>query len=315
MSAADVFSKNLAGTTPAQQEREPVVWRGYQGSWQVMDYPFAEGTPSIGNDVPPVQVPYSKEYWREQYGGDTRPWQPTERGPAEYDESGTRIAGEYDPTETVTSAVGRFYNLSPEEMERLRDIARRLELDTDYGTLRKLWAQLVEDASDAYTLGGKKVSPWEMGEMLAEDYAEQVGLEEDGEEEGYYGPVTTTDTRYNFTDPASAAGMAYSRFADELGRRPNTRESRAFQRALHAYEQQNPVVTVRTVDPGPVDAEGNPLDPSVGPTTTSSSSGGTDPNAFAQSWILKEFGDQIQVRWAASQVGDIVDSLIGSGRV
>jgi hypothetical protein len=208
-----------------------------------------------------------------------------------------------DPTRSEEEALGAFYQFSAGELERLRQIAERLGMDTDYTSLRRLWGELVDLASEAYVLGGQELSPWDMAERLSDD----ADINGDGADDadGFGIPRTSTDTRYNFTDPASAYAYIAQQVESALGRRPTEAEVKAFSAALRSYEAANPVTSVSTQTP----FEGGDSE------STSTVEGGANPGAFAEGWLGSELGAERDVRWAAQFGGDIINQLIGSGRV
>lgn len=196
---------------------------------------------------------------------------------------------------TVGEQIGSFYSFSEEEVRKLRDLASRAGYDLDYMSLRRFWEDVVQLASESYNVGGRRVTPWQAAEMLAADG--DALLEERG-------PTTDTATNYDFTNPDTAAEMVQSLFERQLGRRATPEDISGFVSALRSYEEGSPSVSTRTTTPG---ADGDQ--------TVTRTEAGADPGAFLSQRFDQEYGDEAQVRMVATEYGDIVDRLIGSGSI
>lgn len=203
------------------------------------------------------------------------------------------------PVSPATSTVGEqlalFFGMSEADVARLRSLAGRAGVRQDYMSLKGFWEDSVRLAAESYTMtrGEKKLTPWQAAELLAVD--------------GDIANKPTADTTqsFDFTDPQAAADAVDELFRQRLGRRASQEDIAAFVGALRGAEEQNP--RVRSVTSA-TDGEGNT-------TTTERTSGGVDPQAFLKSKFGGEYGDEEQVRLVATQFGDIVDRLIGSGRI
>lgn len=129
------------------------------------------------------------------------------------------------------------------------------------------WEKLVNMA-EVFGKAKNPVSPWD---ILA-TYVKKSGKSEwtrdpsnpDFEvnaltgERRYVGPQfrTTTASRIDLTDPATAAAMARQLFQQMMGRDPGKGEITGFANALHAAENSAPVETVTTTE---FDAMGRPI--------------------------------------------------------
>lgn len=98
-------------------------------------------------------------------------------------------------------------------------------------------------------------------------------------------PDTYTQTAESLTDPSNAHALLDGVLAKALGRDPTAAEKAGFLAALNSAERANPQKTKYT------------LNPETGQYDTSSTSGGMNPEQFAQEWVdddptrKKEAGD------------------------
>ena len=132
----------------------------------------------------------------------------------------------------------------------------------------QLWRMLVEEASYYGINQDKKVSPWD----ILSSYVEQSGAS--GEwvkdpsdpnfevnrltgERRYVGPQfeTTTQTNFDYSDPATARAIATSIWQQMMGRDPGAGELEKFAAALHSAESSSPVIASTTTEYDPVTGE------------------------------------------------------------
>jgi hypothetical protein len=125
----------------------------------------------------------------------------------------------------------------------------------------KVWEALVNESARK-TANGQDVSPFD----ILGSYVSQAGGTGKGAwvkdasgkwetnavtgERRYVGPrfSTTTDSRIDYTDPATARAIATKMFQDMMGRDPGKGELSSFGSALSAAEASNPTVATTTTE-------------------------------------------------------------------
>jgi hypothetical protein len=101
---------------------------------------------------------------------------------------------------------------------------------------------------------------------------------------------TTTQSQVNLTDPDQANQLLMQSLQERLGRDPSPAEKQAFLSSLHAYERDNPTVTTtryRLNSAGEYD-------------TSSTTSGGANPNGFTETYASKHNNKEHGAYQAAS---------------
>lgn len=227
------------------------------------------------------------------------------RPPIQLRRSGHVVAGTEDPrleevevdaVSTVGEQQALFYTMEQSDIERLRSLASRLGADVDIMSLRSLWYEAIDLASEAYNLSGgqTKMTPWEAAELLASDM--EAAREEAMKDQ------TTSSSQVTLTDPDSAEAVLLQTFESMLGRRPSSDETSAFVAALNAYEQARPSTSATTL------AQGD--DGTMSTTTTQQ--GAASPSVFGQQYVLDEFGQEEQEYRVATKYANVIDSLFGN---
>lgn len=167
------------------------------------------------------------------------------------------------PLDEATSQIRKWDSMTLRRWEKkLLDNGIIKPGEYTYETLVTKWQDYTTSAAQEYTLGHKKVTPWDM-------------VDTDGEISGTKktGPVTehATNTSTNLTDPASAKALLSTMLQKELGRDAKPAEIEDFLATLNHAERSNPTITKSTTVTDPVT---NNRD------TTSSSSGGLGAPAY-----------------------------------
>lgn len=121
----------------------------------------------------------------------------------------------------------------------------------------RAWKTLVTEAA-IYNDAGQKISPWDIMStyVSAHGGAGAWVLQGDFEvntatgERRYVGPQfkTTTDSRVDLTDPATAQAIATQVFQQAMGRNPGKGELEAFASALRKAEKAHPLVSTTTTE-------------------------------------------------------------------
>jgi hypothetical protein len=118
---------------------------------------------------------------------------------------------------------------------------------------------------------------------------------------------STTQSQVNLTDPEQANGLLMQSLQDRLGRDPSPAEKQAFLSSIHAYERENPSVTKTTYT----------LNSAGQYDTSAQTSGGVDPNAFANTYSgkhnQKEHGAYQAAGTFMSALMNAVGPTVGTG--
>lgn len=171
---------------------------------------------------------------------------------------GVRVGG--DKAITTDEAVNDFYNWSDEERSAWgKRLYRAGYVDNpdNFDAIFQAWGYAVNQAANYYTVAGKKVSPWDMVDLMS------GGMERKG------GPKTTTNSQTSYQIPGRSEAEAAIKaiFKNEMGRAPSDGELSRYRSMLTAQARAHPTVTTQTTT---VDGKGNSR-------TTSRSRGGFDP--------------------------------------
>lgn len=168
---------------------------------------------------------------------------------------------------SVNEASADFYNWTKKQQDDFLSkglVSGLLSAGAGSMEASALWGKLVQEAANYGSLG-KEVTPWD----ILGGYVAQAGGT---------GPQvkTTTATRTDFTDPATARAIATNAFQSLMGRDPGQGEIAAFAQALASSEASNPVTQSTTTT---YDAQGNATDTN----TTSAGGVSTDGKALLAS--------------------------------
>jgi hypothetical protein len=115
---------------------------------------------------------------------------------------------------------------------------------------------------------------------------------------------TTTNTQVNLSDPTEANSVFVDALRNRLGRAPTDVEKHAFLAALNAAQRANPAVTKTQYT----------LDPSTGgyDTSTGTTSGGVNPQQFADDFTMKNDGVEHGAYQAATTFFDAMMGAMGT---
>lgn len=140
---------------------------------------------------------------------------------------------------------------------QIRDAAKKSGIDVQsYEDVAKLWQSVVQQAASAYSVAGKKVTPWAL-----------ISLRGKSMVNGRPASKTTTSTNIDEMDPAQAKVMIKQSLQQALGRDPRQDEIDDFIAKAQTIAASNPQVTKTTTQ---YDFAGNPTSQS------SVSKGGAD---------------------------------------
>lgn len=140
----------------------------------------------------------------------------------------------------LQDAVSDFYNWSDSERQawgqRLYNLGV-IKDPNDYGGMLSAWQDAVQQASNFYTVGGKKVTPWQVVDIMAGPGAHPQG-----------GPTTNTSTSKSFNIPTVEDAHAAAKSVTHalLGRDPDQHELDRLASIMVGYAKKNPSITKTT---------------------------------------------------------------------
>lgn len=138
--------------------------------------------------------------------------------------------------EILTKNVLMSWLSDPAKVDQIMAVAQKAGLDvTSYEDTQKLWASVVNQAGDSFSLAGQKVTPWALIQLRGK-YA--VG--------GRPANKVTTSTSIDEMDPATARLMFERTAQDQLGRAPTKAEVDDFIAKAQTISKDNPTVTKTT---------------------------------------------------------------------
>lgn len=139
--------------------------------------------------------------------------------------------------ETIaTKNVLNSWLADPAKVDQIMQAAQKAGLDvTTYEDAQKLWMSVVDQAGDAYSLTGKKVTPWALIQLRGK-YAVN----------GRPADKVTTNTSIDEMSPSQARLMFEQTAQQQLGRAPTKAEVDDFIAKAQTIARQNPVVTKTT---------------------------------------------------------------------
>jgi hypothetical protein len=175
-----------------------------------------------------------------------------------------------DQTRTLQDAVADWYSWSPSERSAFGQKAYRLGLikdPNDYGSVFSVWQSSVQEASNFYSFGGKKITPWQALDVIG-------GSGPNGGK-----PTTQTNTSRSFNIPTVQDAHAVTRqmFQSLVGRDPDANELDRYASMMTGYAQKHPTVTKQKQT---TDVHGN--------TTSSSTTSGGYTQAGLQDMLGQE---------------------------
>lgn len=231
----------------------------------------------------------------------------------------TKVPGLLERTKpnwmTVDDATAEFYNWNNKKQD---DFLAKLKVaglvDDTAGAIEagKIWGALVSESAN-YGAQNKQVSPFDLlsryvkssGGAWKKDSTGRFEVNSVTGEKRYIGPQfsTTTATRTDFTDPATARAIATSMFQDLMGRNPGKGEISAFATALSGSEADNPTTDVTTTQYDMTSGE------AIGSNTTSSGGMSADAKAMLASDQVKGKKEYGAVQ-AATTYQNALDDLV-----
>lgn len=182
-----------------------------------------------------------------------------------YDPGTSRpIPASGDQTMTESDAIASINSWSPQKLGEWRDLLVQKGLlkstKVKYQDLVNEWAQAVQGAAQAYTIGGNKVTPYDMVDLMstvtgATPSAPSVtstGL--GGTSVTGTSKQTETDKVVDHISNVQASQIVRNAFEQQVGRAPTDAEAQDFASRLHSAIQANPTVTQTSAT---VDGQGN----------------------------------------------------------
>lgn len=179
--------------------------------------------------------------WRVYIGSDTVPR--IEPGQVDTAEGG-RFARQRGTTKVPTimgtdQANALWYSWSDADRKKWVDrLVERGMLDPEdpdlYAKAAQGWSDAVQEAGNFYTLGGKKVTPWQVVDL----YSGSHGVE--GQ------PTTSTESSVRKIDDLDARAAAEEAYSALMGRSAKGKEADAVKAALNAYAEAHPTISTRT---------------------------------------------------------------------
>jgi hypothetical protein len=162
---------------------------------------------------------------------------------------------------SLQDAVSDWYKWSDQERSAFGQRLYKLGLvkdPNDYGAVFNTWQSAVQEASNFYMAAGKKVTPWQVLDVVA----------------GANGPRSTTQTNtsksFNIPTVEDAHAATKQLFQALMGRDPDHGELDRYASMMTSYAQKHPTVTKQTQT---TDIHGNT-------TSSSTSSGGYSPEGL-----------------------------------
>jgi hypothetical protein len=157
----------------------------------------------------------------------------------------------------LQDAIADWYKWSDQERSSFGQRLYKLGLvkdPNDYGSVFGAWQSAVQEASNFYMAAGKKVTPWQVLDIVA------------GGANGGPHPTTQTNTSKSFNIPTVEDAHAATKqiFQALMGRDPDENELDRYASMMTSYAQKHPTVTKQTQT---TDIHGNT-------TSSSTSSGG-----------------------------------------
>jgi hypothetical protein len=194
---------------------------------------------------------------------------------------------------TVQDAVADWYKWSDQERSAFGQRLYKLGLvkdPHDYGAVFNTWQSAVQEASNFYSFAGKKVTPWQVLDVVA------------GGAGGGPHPTTQTNTSKSFNIPTVEDAHAATKqlFQALMGRDPDHGELDRYASMMTSYAQKHPTVTKQTQT---TDIHGNT-------TSSSTSSGGYSQGGITDMLSQKAKADPEYGSYQAATT--YFNALIGS---
>jgi hypothetical protein len=139
---------------------------------------------------------------------------------------------------TVQDAVADWYKWSDQERSAFGQRLYKLGLvkdPHDYGAVFNTWQSAVQEASNFYSFAGKKVTPWQVLDVVAG---------------GANGPRPSTHVEKNFSIPTVEDAHAATKqlFQALMGRDPDHSELDRYASMMTSYAQKHPKITKTVTD-------------------------------------------------------------------
>lgn len=203
-----------------------------------------------------------------------------------------------DITSKAADLLNAVYSLSDKDLQNLQTKLQAAGYTTkpgdDLTSTLSAYVSLIADVSSA----DSNAKPGSQNfHVSVDDYlnrkAAANGVNADGTTNGK--SKTETSSSVNLTDPTTAQGLLQKALTDELGRQPTSQEVSDFTSALQSAESSNP--TVKSVS-GSSDTL---LGQTTGDTSSTTSGGIGDLDAFAHNYVQNEHGPEA----ATDQIGNV----------
>lgn len=178
-------------------------------------------------------------------------------GPAGYDVERSTATHGKTKTMTESQAVASFHAWSAQQVKDWKDLLIQKGLldpsSVTYAKLQKEWTAAVQGAAQAYTVGGQKVTPYDMVDLMG-----SVQGNASAAPSGALKPGTTrsteTDRVADHVSDEEATTIINNAFQQAVGRAPSDTEREEFANRLHTAILKNPTTTKVVAS---MDATGN----------------------------------------------------------
>lgn len=156
------------------------------------------------------------------------------------DDSQGEGKGAQQSTQTLASALTYFQGFGGAEQQAMANKFYRagiIDNPDDLAATYQQWQNAVNYASDAYTYGGKQLTPWDV-------IQQQIGAAKAGIKKGLnHGPANTTSTVTQVLTNGDANTMIKAMYQNELGRDPTAGELSRYRSMLINKSKDSPSVT------------------------------------------------------------------------
>lgn len=168
-------------------------------------------------------------------------------------------------TMTESQAVASFHAWDADKLTSWKDLLVQKGLlasdKVTYAKLQSEWTSAVQNAAQAYTVGGQQVTPYDMVDLMATvngTGGSSGGLASGALSSGALKPGTTrsseTDRVVDHVSDEEATSIVNNAFEQAVGRAPSDTERSEFANRLHTAIQNNPTTTKITAS---MDPQGN----------------------------------------------------------
>lgn len=175
-------------------------------------------------------------------GTTTLPGAPGTADPTQYQVEG--VTGETSKAQTVTRALNQPYLWEDEELDEAMKKMQQAGLDVKtFEDVNSVWKGLVERAAITFSAseGEKKVTPWDVLDMVKRETKSEGVDGEGGEDENF--TVKSTNRSIQDISEGEAWSVLQSNLSRMLGRDPGDDEIRDFAFRMNQLAAKNPAIS------------------------------------------------------------------------